>query len=804
MAYKIKSKTHITLPVIAARGTVVFPKSYCHLDLSREKSVEAVKTAMNQNRKIFVVTQIDSLTEDPLQEDLYTVGTVVELKQLLKHTDYEYRIMVKGEYRAKLIQLNSDEPYLEAEISRIPNKRNLSTEQENEAAIRSVKHVFHAYCALAPKISMELMNTIESETDPSEIFLLIMTHIPLKHEEKQAILEEDQLLERMRLLVDALVDETSIMALEKEIFEKVQTSIDQNQREYFLREQIKVINEELGYEEYDDEESKYIDRINSIKNISNETRGKLLDEEKRLSKIPPSSHEAYVISNYLDTCLELPWDDFTEDTINIKAARKQLDKDHYGMEKVKERILENLAARAFAPNLKGQIICLVGPPGVGKTSVASSVAKSLKRKFVRIALGGVSDESEIRGHRKTYIGAMPGRIITGINQAKSRNPLVLLDEIDKLGSSFKGDPSSALLEVLDGEQNAKFTDHYIEVPFDLSDCLFVTTANSISNIPAPLLDRMEVIELSSYTLEEKFQICKCHLISKQRKKHGMDGNTVRFSDDGIYSIIDNYTRESGVRTLERKIAELCRKAAKEIIEEKCKSIRFTNVNLEKYLGPKKYLGDRISDTDEIGLVNGLAWTSVGGELLQIEVSVMDGKGNLQLTGNLGNVMKESANTALSYVRSAANKYGIPADFYRKKDIHVHVPEGAVPKDGPSAGVALATALISALADIPVRRDVAMTGEITLRGRDLAIGGLKEKSIAAYKSGIKTVLIPHQNEADLNEIDKAVRESLNFIPCKTAEEVLCHALVYQAESKPKPKEHKRVKDSELGGSVVYEI
>lgn len=807
MAQKVSVKQTTVLPVIAARGLVVFPNALIHLDISRDRSIEAIRRAMDGERRLFIVTQRDVMVEEPAQNDLYTTGVVVEIKQFLKHTEDEYKILVSGEYKARLMRVTGTSPCLEAEVRRLPVKRQPAADPvEVEALIRLLKIAFQKYAMVIPKISQELVLSVERENDPASLFMLIVNNTMLKFEDKQGMLEEDSLIERLQLLIHSLNEETQVLIMEKEIFEKVQARIDQNQREYFLREQAKIINEELGYEEdyqAEEETRDYLERIEAIQNIPSESREKLLSEAKRLYKMPPSSHEAYVIENYLDTCLELPWDTFTVDHIDIAAVRRQLDKDHFGLEKVKERVLENLAVRKFAPNMKGQIICLVGPPGVGKTSVAQSIAASLGRRYVRIALGGISDESDIRGHRKTYIGAMPGRIIAGIKQAKSRNPLVLLDEIDKMGSSFKGDPSSAMLEVLDGEQNSTFVDHYIEIPFDLSDCLFVTTANTLSTIPDPLLDRMEVIELSSYTLEEKFNICKKYLIPKQRKKHGLSAKQIRISDDAVYALIDGYTRESGVRKLERLVASLCRKTAKALAETDAESLRFTAKNLEKHLGAKKYLGERIADSDQVGLVNGLAWTSVGGELLQIEASVMDGKGQLQLTGNLGNVMKESANTALSYVRSVAPQYGIDPAFYQQKDIHIHVPEGAVPKDGPSAGVALATVLVSALSGIPIRRDVAMTGEITLRGRDLPIGGLKEKAIAAFKSGVKTVLIPEENKSDLEEIDSAVRDSLTFIPCKTAEEVLSVALaepkaVLKKSSRP---ERKKTVDLEAENSVI---
>lgn len=800
MKENIKNKNNINLPVVASRGVVAFPKGTVHLEVARQISLDAIQNAIDSDKRIFVVAQKNIEKSAPKMEDLYQVGTVVQIKQFHKYSETEYRLSGVGLFKGELIDYVKGEKSNMATIKRIPERLSIKqSEEEIEALIRSLKRTFVQYTIALKQVNQDVLIAVENENDPFKLFTLICSLTPIPYQNKQELLEEKDLYTRLNMLFKTLTNELSVVEIEREIIERVEQSIDKNQREYFLREQAKVINEELGYgNDPTQEEQEYLSKINKIKNIPDESREKLLNEAKRLAKMPESSHEAYVITNYLDTVVSLPWDKMTKDNLDIKKAQNQLDKDHYGLKKVKERIVENLAVRVFKPDLKGQIICLVGPPGVGKTSVGQSIAKAMGRNFVRISLGGISDESDIRGHRKTYIGAMPGRVISAINQAKSRNPLVLLDEIDKMGSSFKGDPSSAMLEVLDSQQNNTFVDHYIEVPFDLSDCMFITTANSKETIPAPLLDRMEIIDVSSYTLEEKFHICKEHLIPKQLKKHGLNGVKVKFSDDAIYEIIDGYTRESGVRTLERTIASLLRKAAKEFACKSKKSVRFTKENIHEYLGAKKFLGEKIAKEDQVGVVNGLAWTSVGGELMQIEASVMEGKGELELTGNLGDVMKESAKTAVSYVRSVSKDYGIDLDFHKTKDIHIHVPEGAVPKDGPSAGVALATVLVSALTNTPIRHDVAMTGEITLRGRDLAIGGLKEKSIAAYKSGVKTVLIPYDNKSDLEEIDDKVKDSLKFIPCKTASEVLSYALRKKSENSKKVLRKNPKKEDDMVG------
>lgn len=774
----------LIMPAIAARGTVAFPKTTVHLEVGRLKSVLAIEEAIGTNQKIFIVTQKNPDQENPLEEDLYTIGTVVEIRQFHRYGEEEYHLSGVGLYRAKLKRIVADGEYLTASVVRMTERRSLKAPAEEvEALMRALRSYFAKYAFAVKRVNKELMTAIEKEDNPVSVFHLMVTYVPFRFDKKQSILEESDYWVRLKMLLQAMAEEANIAAMERGLLEKVEASIDQNQRDYFLREQAKVIQEELGSgESVFGNPDEYKEKIQNIKHLTAKGKGKLEGEVDKLFRMPDNSHEAYVISNYLDVVLSLPWDDERKKVFSIEKAQEQLEHDHYGLNKVKERILENLAVRIFNPDIKGQIICLAGPPGVGKTSISKSIAEALGRDFVRISLGGINDESDIRGHRKTYVGAMPGRIITGLAQTKTRNPVILLDEIDKMASSYKGDPSSAMLEVLDSEQNHAFVDHYIEVPYDLSDCFFITTANNIGNIPAPLLDRMEVIELTSYTLEEKFQIAKQHLIPRQAERHGLTKKQVQISDDAIYTLIDSYTKEAGVRNLERKISSLYRKAAKKLAEGKAKTVRFTAKNIESYLGPLKYFGEQIPKENPIGLVNGLAWTSVGGELLPIEASILDGKGAVQLTGNLGNVMKESANAAISYVRSVAKEYGIDPDFYQKKDIHIHAPEGAIPKDGPSAGVALVVVLISALAGVPIRKDVAMTGEITLRGRILPIGGLKEKAIAAYKSGVKTVLIPKENERDLIDVDDKVRETLTFIPCSHANEAIKEALLFPVFNK----------------------
>lgn len=767
------------MPTLAMRGLVVFEGLQMHFDVGRKRSIAALRAAMESDKQIFLITQKDVSKDEVGKDDLYHYGVVAVIKQMLKTQDGVMRVLVQGLHRARMVDILDEEPYLEALIEKAPIlPRRTVSKEEMEAAVRVVKNVFESYGLAAPKMSKEVLLEAIGKDDPEELFRSIVFNIMLKYEDKQALLEANTHYKRLTLLAEILERETEVMTIEHEIYDQVKDQMDRNQREYFLREELKVIQEQLGDGDNEtDEVAHLIEQITAIRNIPDETREKLLKEADKLYKMPYNSQEANVVRSYLETCLELPWDTFTKDTLDLKKAKRILDRDHYGLDQVKERILEILSVRKLSPELKGQIICLVGPPGVGKTSIGRSIAETLNRRYVRLSLGGVRDESDIRGHRKTYIGAMPGRVINALRQAKTRNPLILLDEIDKMGNDFRGDPSAAMLEVLDSEQNNTFRDHYIEVPFDLSEVLFITTANDLSTIPGPLLDRMEVIELSSYTREEKFQIAKKYLAPKQIKKHGLTAKEVLFTQEGLYTLVDNYTREAGVRKLERAIASVCRKVAhKKVTQKDFKRISVNDKVLQEMLGPKKYSVSRIDAEDQIGLVNGLAWTSVGGEMLEIEVSVLEGTGKLEITGNLGSVMTESAKLAVSYVRSVAKDYGIAPDFYKTKDIHIHAPEGAVPKDGPSAGVTMTTALISALGNIPVRRDVAMTGEISLRGRVLPIGGLKEKSIAAYRSGVHTVIIPYDNRSDLAEFDAVIRDHLHFVPVKSIKEVLDVALV----------------------------
>ena len=767
----------LRLPTLAIRGLVMFPNMVLHFDVARQKSILALNRAMQGNQKIFLVTQKNSRVENPTKEDLYTVGVVAKVKQILKAQSESVRVVVEGQYRARMCELISTEPFYEAmceEMPMLPVKegKHLTV----DAYLRVVKDLFEEYCFYAPKMPKDLVVNIIGAEDPVFVSEYLSQNLGFSLEDKQMILEESSIRKRLEMLSTLLRRENDILAIEHSIAERVKDQMDRNQKEYYLHEQIKAIRAELGEDEDGDTEiEKYRTRLREIE-PDEETEKKLTEEINKLSKMVFNSQEAMVSRNYLDTVFSLPWNKLTEDKLDIAAAREKLDADHYGLQKVKERILEILAVRKLEPNIKGQIICLVGPPGVGKTSIARSIAEAMGRKYVRMSLGGVRDEADIRGHRKTYIGAMPGRVVSALKQADSMNPLMLLDEIDKLGSDFKGDPSSALLEVLDSEQNFAFRDHYLEIPLDLSNVLFFATANDASTIPAPLYDRMEIINLSSYTREEKFQIAKRHLVPKQVKRHGLNGRTCRFYDDALYSLIDHYVREAGVRTLEREIATLCRKSAKMIVEGEKKSCHISAKMLESLLGPQKYKDDDIQKEDLVGVVNGLAWTAVGGEILQAEVAVVDGTGKLELTGSLGDVMKESAKAAITCVRSLCDRYGIDKDFYKTKDIHIHFPEGAVPKDGPSAGVTITTALVSALSGIPVRHDVAMTGEITLRGRVLPIGGLKEKTMAAYRNGMKTVVIPQANEPDLYEVDPVVKENITFVTAKEIGTVLEKALV----------------------------
>lgn len=783
-----------TMPVIALRGLTVFPNVLIHFEVAREASVRALEAAMSAGSPVFLTGQKDIGVEEPGADDLYLVGTISNIRQILRMPGDNVRVMVEGQTRGRLIQLLRTQPHLEAEVREIavpePPARGSA---RTEALMRSTYELFQDYAELSSKLSPDLMVHVLASQDPGHIADYIAQNIPMRNSDKQSILEELRPARRLEKLYRLLEREVEILSLDQEIQERARGQMSENQRDYYLREQMRAIQSELGEEA--DEIEEYRGKIADAK-LPDPVREKLNKELSRLAKQSYSSSEGTVLRNYLDVCLELPWGRTTREKINVSAVQKALDQDHFGLDKVKRRVLELVAVRQLAPELKGQIICLVGPPGVGKTSIAMSMARAMNRKLARISLGGVSDEAEIRGHRKTYVGAMPGRIISAVNQAQSCNPLILLDEIDKLGHDHRGDPASALLEVLDGEQNASFRDNFLEIPFDLSQVMFVTTANTTDTIPRPLLDRMEVIELSSYTDEEKVQIARKHLLPKELKRHGLTRQQLKVSDGALREIIAAYTRESGVRVLERRLAAVCRKAAMKVVSEDVRSVRVAEKDLEEYLGVPRYHPERQALEERVGVVNGLAWTSVGGELLEVEVNVVPGSGKVELTGNLGDVMKESAHAALSFIRSQAGRLNLPADFYKEKDIHVHFPEGAVPKDGPSAGIAITTAMVSALTGISVRRGLAMTGEVTLRGRVLPIGGLKEKTMAAFRNGIKTVIIPADNAKDLEEIDQTVRKALQFILVERADQVLSHALNHPVEV-PAPRRRGRPrKDGDL--------
>ena len=772
----INTKTKdLILPAVAMRGLVCFPRFVMHFDVAREMSVKAVEAALKNDRLVFLTAQKDVYVEEPQEKDLYNIGVVAEIRQTLKTPDNVMRVLVEGLYRAKIKETVNENGMFVCTVKKLPDySREKPDPVDLTAIMRSIKDIFETYGELVPRMPKELINSIMCQNDPYKLFENITYNMNLDFQDKQMLLEESNILSKLGMLYANIVHEVEVLEIEKQIHDEVRSNLDKNQREYYLREQMRVISSQLGEDDSQEEAYEYMDRIYEM-NLAPEITEKLIREADRLLKTSSSSQESFVIRNYLDTVLELPWNTSSKTKTDIKRAARILDKDHYGLKRVKERILESIAVYAMAPEVTGQIICLAGPPGIGKTSIGKSIAKALGREYVRVSLGGVRDESDIRGHRKTYIGAMPGRIINAIKQAGTNNPLILFDEIDKMGNDFRGDPASAMLEVLDGEQNKEFRDHYIELPFDLSKVMFVTTANTTDTIPKPLLDRMELIELTSYPREEKFHIAKEHLVPKQQKKHGLKGTQIKINDAVIYDLIDYYTKEAGVRNLERMIAGLCRKAAKEIVSGNAKKVTFTSKNLESYIGAKKYFDDERSTENEIGVVNGLAWTSVGGVLMPLEVLILEGKGTIETTGSLGDVMKESAKLAVSYARSVADKYNIAPDFYKNKDIHIHAPEGAVPKDGPSAGVTMATALVSALSGIPVRCDVAMTGEITLHGKVLPIGGLREKTMAAYKAGIHTVIIPSANKGDLDEVDDAVKASTEFIFASNLEDVLNAAL-----------------------------
>ena len=762
------------LPVLPLRGMTVFPHMLIHFDVGREKSVTAVETAMKLNQQLFLVTQRDILIDDPGKDDLYEMGTIARVRQILKIPGDSMRVLVEGMARAELVSLDTAGPCLYGRVQTVTEPEVSGMHNRIEALRRQSFQLYDELISITQKPPQEDMISLFTDGAPGPLADLIGQNATFGYAEKMRILQTLHPVRRLEIANRLLAHELQILRIEDDLNEKVQDSLNKGQRDYYLREQMKVIRSELGDDD-DEEIGLYEKKIRDLR-LDAEIEEKLLREVGRLEKQPIGSSEAAVIRNYLDVCLGLPWNKRSRESVDISKARRILDADHYGLEKVKERILEFLAVKKLMPGYAGQILCLVGPPGVGKTSVASSIARCLNRKLARIALGGVHDEAEIRGHRKTYIGAMPGRIIAGIQQAGTRNPLLLLDEIDKMGTDYRGDPSSALLEVLDAEQNATFRDHYLELPFDLSECMFITTANTTDTIPRALLDRMEVIELGSYTDEEKLMIAKNHLLPKQLGRHGLKKSQLRISDDAIRTLIADYTRESGVRNLERELGRILRRAAMQFAgEEPPKRISITVKNLEDYLGPRKYLRDKLPMGDSVGLATGLAWTSVGGETMEVEVNVVEGSGKLELTGNLGNVMKESVQAAMSYIRSRADRLQIAPDFYKTKDIHVHFPEGAVPKDGPSAGITVCTAMVSALTGRSVRRDLAMTGEISIRGRVLPIGGLKEKTMAALRNGIRTVIIPKDNEKDLAEIDQNVRNALSFLPVEHVDAVLHYAL-----------------------------
>lgn len=763
------------LPIIPLRGLVVFPNMVLHFDVGRKKSVEALRNSMQVNQKVFLICQKDASVDDPNIDEMFEIGVVCHIKQMIRIPNSEnLRVVVEGIERAALISITQTKPFLSGAVEIIEEPEYTADAAEEKAYQRAVKKEFENYAAMMTKISSDVIAKVISIKDSGELADYICSNTFIDYALKQAVLEEINPYKRLIQLLVLLKKENATLEIEAEIQQKVQEEIDKNQREYYLREEMKVISDSLGESENPVEEAdEYREKIGVLK-CSDDIKDKLFKECDKLMKMPSGSHEGTVVRNYLDKCLEIPFGKYTKDTIHLEKARKILDRDHYGLEKVKERIVDSLAVYKRNPDFSGQILCLAGPPGVGKTSVVKSLAKGMNRKYVRVALGGIHDEAEIRGHRKTYIGSMPGRIVDAIVKSSVMNPVILLDEIDKVGNDYKGDPSSALLEALDPEQNNTFTDHYIDFPLDLSKVLFVTTANDVSSIAAPLYDRMEVIDLNSYTAVEKFHIAKEHLIKKEMKKHNLNGREFKITDSAINAVIEGYTREAGVRKLEKTIAALCRKAAV-ALESGSKSFKVTEDNIEDILGKKKYTLEKVSENNLVGTVNGLAWTSVGGTILPIEISALEGSGKIELTGNLGDVMKESAKTAVSYVRSKSKKFGIDTDFYKTKDIHIHAPEGAVPKDGPSAGLAITTALVSELTGVAVRSNVAMTGEISLKGRAMEIGGLKEKSMAAYKAGCDTVIIPQDNAKDLSEISDEVKKAVNFITVSDFEEVIPIAL-----------------------------
>ena len=778
------------IPAVALRGMTILPAMIVHFDISREMSIKAVEQAMLSDQKLFVVTQKDPEVSEPVLDDLYRIGTIVEIKQVIKMPKNILRVLAEGIQRAELVDISDNPEYLDADILTFVEEDTMD-QNTKEALLRSMKETFERYCSVNGKVSKELISQIMELNDLEKATAQIAMNIPLYYEQKQKVLEAVELKERCELLCSIMENEIQILQIKIEIQEKVKERIDKNQREYIMREQMKLIREELK-EDNVNEADQFEEELKKLK-ASKEVKEKIQKEIQRYRNVGMNSGESSVIRSYIETLLEMPWDKASKDSKDIERAREILEADHYGLEKVKERILEFLSVRILTKKGDSPILCLVGPPGTGKTSIARSIAKALDKKYVRISLGGVRDEAEIRGHRRTYIGAMPGRIANGIRTAGVKNPLMLLDEIDKLSSDYKGDTASAMLEVLDGEQNVKFRDHYIEIPLDLSEVLFIATANDVQSIPRPLLDRMELIEITSYTENEKFHIAKEHLWIKQVEKNGLNPEKISITDDALRKVISGYTREAGVRGLERKLGEICRKAARETLEKKKKSVKITEENLEKYLGKVRFTIQTLNDQDEIGIVRGLAWTSVGGDTLQIEVNTMPGRGEFRLTGQLGDVMKESAQAGISYIRSVSSQYHISDEYFRKHDIHIHIPEGAVPKDGPSAGVTMVTAMISAITKIPVRADVAMTGEITLRGRVLPIGGLKEKLLAARNAGMKIVFVPSKNKPDVEEISTEITKGLDIRYAETMEDILPMALTGKIPEKKSGKKKKKAED-----------
>ena len=764
------------MPAVALRGMVILPGMVAHFDVSRAKSIKAVEEAMMDEQKIFLVAQKDVEQENPDIEDLFKIGIIAEVKQVIKLQNNIVRILVEGKERAELSAFLENPDYLLAEIIRFDEEVDDGLPEEaKEAMLRSIQETFGKYVVVNPKMGKELQRQLSEITDLEKLMNQLANSLPVHFEEKQKILDAVSMTERYEVLMALLLKEIEIIAIKNDFQAKVKAHVDKNQKEYLLREQMKVIREELGEDNTESDADHFAEALGKIR-ADKEVKEKIKKEIDRFKNISSSSSESAVARGYIETLLELPWNKTSRDNKDLKNAEQILNADHYGLEKVKERMLEFLAVRNLTSKGESPIICLVGPPGTGKTSIARSVAKALDKKYVRISLGGVRDEAEIRGHRRTYVGAMPGRIVNGLRSAGVKNPLMLLDEIDKMSSDYKGDTASALLEVLDAEQNKKFRDHYVEIPIDLSEVLFIATANSVQDIPRPLLDRMELIEVTSYTENEKLHIAKEHLLAKQMERNGIRPEQLSITDKAMAKIISGYTREAGVRNLERKLGEICRKAARLLYEGEKEKIKVTEQNLEKFLGKEKYSFDKKNDTDEVGIVRGLAWTSVGGDTLEIEVNIMPGKGEFQLTGQLGDVMKESAQAGISYIRSVSEEYHIPKKFFQENDIHIHIPEGAVPKDGPSAGITMATAMLSAITKTPVRADVAMTGEITLRGRVLPIGGLKEKTLAAKNAGIKTICVPKKNEKDIDEISPEIKKGLEIVFVEQMKDVLDVAFV----------------------------